>query len=97
MNDDALDRAGFVPVEGDEVPEDTPLVVHDPIPSLGPPPVVVFHGRPKVFFLAICVECNEGSRPIPMPFGTEAQRDTWADGHRSTGHTVNEALEVRPI
>lgn len=73
-----------------------PAGAHIEPPPPVPPPVVVFRGRPKVYFLAVCVECNEGRRPAPMPFGTEADRDRWADGHRTTGHTVNEAVEVRP-
>lgn len=93
MNRDDLERLGFEPI-GD-IGDDVPLVIEPPPPP-EPPPVVVYCGRPKVFFLAICVECNEGKRPIPMPFGTQADRDRWADGHRSAGHHVNEALEVRP-
>lgn len=56
----------------------------------------LFLGRPKVWFLAICRECNHGRRPQPMPFGNETARDLWADGHRTTGHHVDEALEIRP-
>jgi hypothetical protein len=63
-----------------------------------PPDPVVFYGRPVVFYLAICINCGADAhaRPNPMPFGTEADRDRWADGHRSTGHIVKEAVEVRP-
>lgn len=62
-----------------------------------PPTPVVFHGEPGVFFLAICRECNEGHRPVPMPFGTEDARALWVAGHRSgAGHHVALALEVRP-
>lgn len=93
MNADDLERLGFVPIGN--LAADTPLLVEPPLPP-DPAPVVVYLGRPKVFFLAVCVECNQGSRPIPMPFGTQVDRDRWADGHRTTGHTVTEALEVRP-
>lgn len=94
MNNDDLERLGFVPV-GSDVGDDVPVVIEPP-PAPDPPPVVVYCGRPKVFFLAVCVECNEGGTVRPMPFGTQADRDRWADGHRTTGHTVKEALEVRP-
>lgn len=57
-----------------------------------PPTVVVFWGTPHVAFLAVCPECSA----IPRHFPTEADRDRWAEGHRTTGHTVNEAVEVRP-
>ena len=90
MNDDDIRRAGFVPVGITDDETD----VH--IARIDPPQVAVFYGRPKVFFLTVCVECNTGRRPIPMPFATAEDRDRWADGHRTTGHTVNEALEVRP-
>lgn len=56
----------------------------------------LFPGRPKVYFLAICRECNAGRRPLPMPFGNETARDLWADGHRTTGHYVAEGVEIRP-
>lgn len=56
----------------------------------------VFLGRPKVFFLAICRECNTGRRPLPMPFGNETARDLWTAEHRTTGHHVDEAVEIRP-
>lgn len=59
--------------------------------------VTLFHGRPKVSFLAICISCGgPGSRPVPIPFATEAARDRWAEGHASTGHEIKYALEVRP-
>lgn len=93
FNEDELRRLGFEPI-GYKADDDD-LVVEPPLPP-AVPPVVVYCGRPKVFFLAVCVECNEGRRPIPMPFGTQADRDRWADGHRTTGHTVKEALEIRP-
>lgn len=63
-----------------------------------PPAPVVFYGEPTVYYLAICATCagEHGSRPTPMPFGTAADRATWVDGHRTTGHHVGLALEVRP-
>lgn len=61
-----------------------------------PPTVVVFHGRPTVFFLAICLDCADGSAPKPQPFASQDDRDRWVDGHRTTGHTISEAVEVRP-
>ena len=110
MNDDDLRRLGFQPV-GCTGPEGIAMTPPDHRPAFEdegtwtatrtrgedrPPQVVVFTGTPKVFFLAVCRECNEGRRPLPMPFGTEADRDRWADGHRTTGHTVDTALEIRP-
>jgi len=65
---------------------------HKPAPT-------VFYGRPKVYFLAICLTCaaSAGTRPTPMPFGTQDARDVWAAGHRAgAGHHVDEAVEVRP-
>lgn len=101
MNDDDLRRLGFSPVGQAVDPATLPAV-----PGTGPgaipilegaaPPVQVFLGEPRVFFLAVCRECNAGSRPIPMPFGTAEDRDRWAAGHAETGHTIDKALEVRP-
>jgi hypothetical protein len=61
-----------------------------------PPTVVVFYGRPTVFFLAICTTCAAGSAPKPQPFATEAHRDRWVTGHETTGHKIDIAVEVRP-
>lgn len=61
-----------------------------------PPTPVVFHGTPKVYFLAICRECNKGARPIPMPFPSAEHRARWVSGHSETGHHIDLALEVRP-
>jgi hypothetical protein len=100
----ADDEAVTLEVRGDYLPAwggktvsvAGPAAVHIvPEPEPAPPPVVVFLGRPKVFFLAICEECNEGRRPIPMPFGTDEDRERWCEGHRTTGHTINYALEIR--
>lgn len=61
-----------------------------------PPTVVVFHGRPTVLFLAICITCADGSAPVPRTFGSQSERDQWADGHKTTGHKIDLAVEVRP-
>lgn len=57
----------------------------------------VIYGKHKVSFLAICMDCGApGGRPVPMPFGTEADRDRWVQGHATTGHQIEYALEIRP-
>lgn len=57
-----------------------------------------FLGRPKVFFLAYCVDCWP-DRWAPMPFGTERERDEWAQQHASgplsRGHKIELLVEVR--
>ncbi|MBE5453438.1 hypothetical protein E3G52_000302 [Mycobacteroides abscessus] len=53
----------------------------------------VFTGRPAVYFLAYCQQCDGKA----IPFGTEDDRDLWADGHhKGTGHDVTPSVEVRP-
>ncbi|QSN26466.1 hypothetical protein I3U42_01265 [Mycobacteroides abscessus subsp. abscessus] len=53
----------------------------------------VFTGRPAVYFLADCQQCDGK----PIPFGTEDDRDLWTDGHhKATGHNVTPSVEVRP-
>lgn len=53
----------------------------------------IFPGRPAVYFLATCQTCVG----VHIPFGTEGDRDLWADGHhKSTGHDVTPSVEVRP-
>ena len=55
----------------------------------------LFRGEPKVFFLAHCTHCWP-DKFAPMPFGTPAERETWADAHATTGHTtINFYVEVR--
>jgi hypothetical protein len=61
-----------------------------------PPTVVVFYGLPSVFFLAICMDCAGGGRPTPIPFGSEAERARWLEGHLESHSNVDLAVEVRP-
>lgn len=61
-----------------------------------PPTVVVFYGAPTVFFLAICMDCADGSRPAPMLFGSAAERATWLEGHSTVHSHIDLAVEVRP-
>lgn len=45
------------------------------------------------WYLAVCRDC----RPVlPQPFRDEAERDEWAQAHRTTGHTVELTEEERP-
>jgi len=50
---------------------------------LGFPPAETFH-------IAHCVECE-----MRIPFGSEPDRDGWADGHAATGHKVVRYEEIR--
>ena len=63
-----------------------------------PPGDYLFEGKPKVFFLALCVTCWP-DRWAPMPFGTELERDTWAAAHLSgplsADHQIDCYVEVR--
>jgi len=41
----------------------------------------------KVFYLLVCRDCGDPDRPLPIPFGTPAERGRWASEHTSaTGH-----------
>jgi hypothetical protein len=51
----------------------------------------------KVWYLAICVQCNGGLNSVvehpeqvmPMPFDDRAERSEWTDAHmEGTGHSV---------
>lgn len=50
-----------------------------------------FAGVPKVFYMALCAQCR-----VDMPFGDAGTRAPWAESHRTTGHTVTFAVDVRP-
>lgn len=40
-----------------------------------------------VFYLLCCFDCGDPERPLPMPFGSPAERGKWASEHtRATGH-----------
>lgn len=42
---------------------------------------------PEVFYLLVCLECGDPERPLPIPFGSPAERGKWAAAHtRGTGH-----------
>lgn len=50
-----------------------------------------FRGEPKVFFMAVCDECD-----MAMPFDAPLERDVWTFNHiTGTGHSVSPALDVR--
>ena len=39
------------------------------------------------FYMIACRECGDPERPLPMPFGSQAERGKWAAAHtRGTGH-----------
>jgi len=41
----------------------------------------------KTFYLLVCLECGDPDRPLPIPFGSAAERGKWAAEHtRGTGH-----------
>ena len=43
--------------------------------------------EPKVFYLLVCFECGDPERPLPILFGSAAERGKWAGEHaRGTGH-----------
>lgn len=43
--------------------------------------------EPKTFYLLVCLECGDPERPLPIPFGSPAERGKWAAEHtRGTGH-----------
>lgn len=40
-----------------------------------------------VFYVLACRQCGDPERPLPMPFGSPAERGKWASEHtRATGH-----------
>lgn len=44
-------------------------------------------GRADIFYLLACLECGDPERPLPMPFGGQAERGKWASAHtKATGH-----------
>lgn len=45
-------------------------------------------GRADIFYLIACLPCDEDSgRPLPIPFGDQAERGRWASEHtKATGH-----------
>jgi hypothetical protein len=41
----------------------------------------------EMFYVLACLECGDPDRPLPMPFGSPAERGKWASEHtRATGH-----------
>jgi len=41
----------------------------------------------ETFYLLACLECGDPENPLPMPFGSPAERGKWASEHtRATGH-----------
>jgi|ERR1035441_3395655 hypothetical protein len=43
----------------------------------------------RTFYLLACLECGSPERPLPMPFGDQAERGKWASEHtRGTGHDL---------
>ncbi len=43
--------------------------------------------EPKVYYLLVCFECGDPDRPLPIPFGSAAERGRYAAAHtRATGH-----------
>jgi hypothetical protein len=41
----------------------------------------------KTFYVLACRQCGDPERPLPMPFGSPAERGKWAAEHtRITGH-----------
>lgn len=51
-------------------------------------------GTSEVYFLAYCIDCWP-DKFAPMPFGTAAERDAWAEQHATVGHNISYWLEVR--
>lgn len=49
---------------------------------------LVIPGRPQVFYMAVCAECED----LVVPFDTEVSRDNWALAHP---HNVSVGVEVR--
>jgi hypothetical protein len=42
----------------------------------------------RMFYLLTCRECGGPERPLPIPFGSAAERGKWAAEHtRATGHS----------
>ena len=50
-----------------------------------------------VFYLAICHDCGRGGdgEPVKVPFLAAADRDEWANAHKTTGHLVVREVELR--
>jgi hypothetical protein len=64
---------------------------HDPSlicrPALGYGLCEVMETPVERFYLLACFLCGDPERPLPMPFGSPAERGKWASGHtRATGH-----------
>ena len=56
------------------------------------------HGwhTPKVFYLAVCLDC--GPPPIPVPFEDLVAADNWVMSHvAGTGHQVARFTEIRVL
>jgi hypothetical protein len=40
-----------------------------------------------IFYVLVCRQCGDPDRPLPMPFGSPAERGKWASEHtKATGH-----------
>jgi hypothetical protein len=64
---------------------------HDPSlicrPAFGNGLCEVLPGTFETFYLLACLQCGNPERPLPMPFGDQAERGKWAAAHtRATGH-----------
>jgi len=41
----------------------------------------------KIFYLLLCCDCGDPGRPLPIAFGSAAERGKWASEHtEATGH-----------
>jgi len=64
---------------------------HDPSlicrPAFGNGLCEVLPGTFDTFWMLACLECGDPERPLPMPFGDQAERGKWASEHtKATGH-----------
>ena len=41
----------------------------------------------RIFYVLVCRLCGDPDKPLPMPFGSPAERGKWASAHTAaTGH-----------
>lgn len=60
--------------------------------SVNPRPGMLrFDGNVQIFYMTICKDCD-----MALPHSNELTRQAWADAHRTTGHAVSYAVDVRP-
>jgi hypothetical protein len=45
-----------------------------------------------VFYMAICETCD-----VSIPFVSSNEREEWVREHRTTGHRVDYAVDIRPV